>query len=317
MRKEITLLLILFSTIAYSYVPIIWIAMRKMGAIIVIISICFNVSGQQSNETVSDTVYQGEYLGLNFPDTIPEIFAPNLISGKGRMHCFPSFSADNGEIYWQILPPKILTVKQINGKWTNPELTSFSNTRNNQAPFLAYDNTIYFSSSRDGGQGSLDIWYITKKDGKYNEPNNIGTKINTDKLESQPTVSKNRTIYYTGTFQGKLYNKGIYYSNYKSGEYNEPKLLPEPINILDTLILDYTPFIASDESYLLFSSNRQNPERELCHIYLSYKKDNGEWSVPVDLSLKMNFNGSSKFPVTDQSLRIQYFQQGVFNFQIM
>lgn len=284
--------------------------MKKMYITLVIVSICINVSGQQSNETISDTVCQGKYLGQELPDSIPKIFAPGLISGKGRLHCFPSFSVDNGEIYWQILPPKIMTIKQINGKWTKPEFASFSNTRNNQAPFLAYDNTIFFSSSRDGGKGSLDIWYMTKKDSKFSEPKNIGAKINTDKYESQPTVSKNRTIFYTGNVQGKLYNRGIYYSSYGKGEYNDPKLLPEPINIMDSNVLDYTPFIASDESYLLFCSNRQNPEKELCHIYISYKKDNGEWGEPIDLSLKMGFKESSKFPYVSPDNKFLFFSSG-------
>lgn len=217
-----------------------------------IVSIWINVSGQQSNDTIIDTTYQGEYLGLNFPDTVPEIFAPKLISGKGRLHCFPSFSVDNKEIYWLILPPKIMTIKEVNGKWTNPELAAFSTSRNTQAPFVAYDNTIYFSSSRQGGQGSLDIWYATKIDSSYGEPINIGDKINTGKTESHPTVSKNRTIFYTGTVQGKRYNKGIYYSFY----------------------------------------------------------ENGEWSEPVDLSLKMNFNGSSKFPYVSPDGKFLFFSSG-------
>lgn len=284
--------------------------MRKTYIILVIVSISINVLGQQSHLAISDTVYQGEYLGLNFPDTIAEIFAPNFISGKGRLHCFPTFSTDHKEIYWQILPPKIMTIKEINGKWTKPEPAIFSNSRNNQAPFIAYDNTIYFSSSRQGGQGSLDIWHITKNNGRYSEAKNISAKINTDKPESQPTVSKNRTMFYTGYVDGKRYNRGIYFSSYENGEYNESILLPEPINLMDTLILDYTPFIAADESYLLFCSNRQNPEIELCHIYISFKNENGEWGAPIDLSKKMGFSESSKFPYVTPDGRFLFFSSG-------
>lgn len=265
-----------------------------------------NVSGQRN----LDSIYQGEYLGLKFPDTIPEIFAPNLISGKGRLHCLPAFSADQTEIYWQILPPKIMVIKQISGTWTKPELASFSDTDNNQAPFVAYDTTIYFSSSRNVGQGELDIWYVTKENDKYGEPKNIGTKINTDKSESQPTISKNRTLFYAGYVPGKLYNQGIYYSTFLNGEYSEPVLLPEPINLMDTSILDYTPFIAADESYLLFCSNRQNPEIELCHIYISYKNDYGIWGKPIDLSKKMGFIESSKFPYITPDNKFLFFSSG-------
>jgi len=283
--------------------------MRKLIVVLIILNVSINVLGQQNDITIN-TNYKGGYLGLNFPDTVPEIFATDFISGKGRLHCFPSFSVNNKEIYWMTIPPKIMTMREIEGHWTYPEPASFSIGRINQAPFVAHDNTIYFSSNAPGGQGHLDIWYTTKIDSSYAVPVNIGNKINTDKLESNPTVSENKTIFYTGSIKGKLYNRGIYYSCYENGEYKDPVLLPEPINIMDTSILDYTPFIASDESYLLFCSNRQNPERELCHIYISFKNKNGEWSEPVDLSLKMNFLNSSKFPYISPDNKFLFFSSG-------
>lgn len=284
--------------------------MRNVIIILVVLSSWINASGQQNEEIISDTNYTGEYLGLNFPDTVPEIFAPGFISGKGRLHCFLAFSVDNKEIYWMTIPPQIMTIREIDGKWTSPELASFSTENRNQTPFVAYDKTIYFSSNREGGQGGLDIWYTTKTDSNYTIPINIGDKINTGKSESAPTISENKTMFYSGSAQGKLYNVGIYYSNYKNGEYTEPVFLPEPINIMDTNILDYTPFIALDESYLLFCSNRQNPDRELCHIYISFKDKNGDWSEPVDLSLKMNFTSSSKFPYISPDGKFLFFSSG-------
>ena len=284
--------------------------MRKVIIILVLLAVWINIYGQQNKEIKSEKNYKGEYLGLNYPDTVPEIFAPDFISGKGRLHCFPSFSVDNKEIYWLTLPPRIMTIREIDEKWTCPELASFSTGRNNQAPFVAHDNTIYFSSTREGGQGQLDIWYATKTDSNYTLPINIGNKINTDKSESNPTVSNNKTMFYTGSVQGKLYNRGIYYSIYENGKYKNPVFLAEPINIMDPNILDYTPFIAQDESYLLFCSNRQNPEKELFHIYISFKNKNGEWSNPIDLSLKMNFTKSSKFPYISPDNRFLFFSSG-------
>ena len=152
--------------------------MSKVIIMLILLTGWANIYGQQNKEIKSEKNYKGEYLGLNFPDTTPEIFAPDFISGKGRMHCFPSFSVDKKEIYWMTLPPKIMTIREVNGKWTYPELAPFSTGRNNQTPFVAHDNTIYFSSTREGGQGSLDIWYITKTDSNYAVPINIGDKIN-------------------------------------------------------------------------------------------------------------------------------------------
>lgn len=254
--------------------------------------------------------FKGEYLGLNYPDTVPEVFASGFISGKGRLHCFPSFSIDSKEVYWMTIPPKIMMIREIDGKWTYPELAPFSKDNRSQTPFVAYDNTIYFSSIREGGKGGLDIWYTSKTDSNFTDPINIGDKINTVNGESAPTVSENNTMFYTGSVQGKLYNCGIYYSLYENGEYQEPVFLPEPINIMDTSILDYTPFIALDESYLLFCSNRQNPEKELCHIYISFKNEKGEWDEPIDLSLKMGFTRSSKFPYITPDKKFLFFSCG-------
>ena len=183
-----------------------------------ILTASLNVSGQQNDEiNIIDQNYKGEYLGLNFPDTIPKVFAPGFISGKGRLHCFPTFSIDNKEIYWLILPPKIMTIREIDGKWTDPQIASFSTGGNNLAPFVAHDSMIYFSSSREGGQGRQDIWYTTKTDSNYTVPVNIGDKINTDKLETNPTVSKNKTIYYTGSVQiGKILTRNYVTYTYHS-----------------------------------------------------------------------------------------------------
>jgi len=284
--------------------------MKKIITVLTILAISINLSGQANDKVFIDSKYKGKYLGLDFPDKVPEIFAPGFISGKGRLHCFLAFSVDNKEIYWMTIPPKIMTIREIDGIWTFPEVASFSTGNRNLAPFVAHDNTIYFSSNRDGGKGRMDIWYITKADGNFTVPVNIGSKINTGNSESTPTVSENKTIFYTGSVQGKLYNFGIYYSIYENGEYQAPVFLPEPINIMDAAILDYTPFIAPDESYLLFCSNRQNPEKELCHIYLSLRNKNGKWSEPVDLSLKMNFTTSSKFPYISPDGNFLFFSSG-------
>ena len=112
---------------------------------------------------------QGDYFGQTPPGNIPEVFAPNLISSKGRLYSLPTLSPDYSELYWQILRPQIMLTKRITGEWTTAQAASFSNTAYNQAPFIANDNTIYFASSREVGKGSMDIWYITKMENTINQ----------------------------------------------------------------------------------------------------------------------------------------------------
>lgn len=284
--------------------------MKLTYSILIAIIIWSNLTAQQIDNENIYSDYFGEYLGLEKPDSIPKIFAPGLISGKGRMHSLITFSPDMKTIFWGTIPPKIMMMQMINDKWTSPKIAPFSSTDNNQSPFIAENGKIYFSSTRNGGQGQLDIWYTILTNGDYIEPINLGEMVNTDNLESNPTISSCNTIYFTGTIEGKLYNRGIYFSKFIHGEYINSVLLHEPINIMDANVLDYTPFIAPDESYLLFCSNRQNPEIELCHIYISHKNDKGEWGEPVDLSNKMGFSESSKFPYVTPDNRFLFFSSG-------
>jgi len=111
--------------------------------------------------------------------------------------------------------------------WTNPVKAAFSTGSNNQAPIVAHDGKIYFASARISGNGNLDIWYVNKSDTGYSLPINIGRKVNTSKAESMPSVSDRSTLFYAGNLEGKLYNRGIYYSRFENGEYQTPVALPD------------------------------------------------------------------------------------------
>ena len=104
--------------------------MKRFNTILIFFVVWSNLTGQQidTNDTVSD--YFGNYLGLKQADSIPTIFAPGLISGKGRMHSFVTFSPDMKLILWGTIPPKIMMMQMIDNKWTSPEIASFSNTNN-------------------------------------------------------------------------------------------------------------------------------------------------------------------------------------------
>jgi len=284
--------------------------MKPFTILLFLMFLWTSLMGQQMEAEKLEAEYYGVYLGLEYPDSIPLVFAPDLISGKGRMHSFVSFSPDLKTMYWSSIPPKIMMMQMVDNKWNTIETAPFSNTNNNQAPFVAADHKIYFTSSRNGGFGHLDLWYTINEEGCFIEPINVGETINSKQLETHPTVSNNHHIYYTGSIDGKLYHRGIYCSTFENGAYTKAILLPYPINIMDSTTLDYTPFIAADESYLLFCSNRQNPEIELCHIYISYKNEEGEWGQPIDLSEKMGFTESSKFPYVTPDKRFLLFSSG-------
>jgi Tol biopolymer transport system component len=263
--------------------------------------VLFYLSGCKTNDS---RTFQGQYLGQKPPGLIPEIFAPDVISGKFNLHGFPAFSPNGKEIYWPVLPPKILFMKYENNSWTNPAEASFSEN-NSQAPCFSPDgNKIYYQVSRSGGFGSLDIWYVEKIGIQWSNPKNIGQPINSSKLESQPSFTKDGTIYFTGELEGVMANRGIYRAKYANGKYLTPELLGDNIN---TKYLEIYPFIALDESYLLFCSTRPSMEEINRRIFISFRMKSGKWSEPINLNKKINFNYQSAFPYVSPDGKYLFF----------
>lgn len=258
----------------------------------------------------ADTLNKGAYLGQGPPDLVPKVYAPGLISGQGRLHSFVSFSSDLKTMLWGRIPPQIFIMRSTDSIWSQPKVATFSINGNNQSPFHAPGNKVFFASNRKGGKGSMDIWYACFDGSNFKCPRNLGNEINSEGLETHPTISDFQTLYFTGTVKGKMYERGIYCSEYSGGSYKKPQLLPYPINIVNPKTIDYTPFIAADESYLLFCSNRQNPGLELCHIYISYRSQDGSWGEPVNINQKMDFMDSSKFPYVTPDMKYLFFCSG-------
>ena len=262
------------------------------------------------------TFLANRYFGETPPGDIPVAFAPGIISGSdARLHGFPAFSPDGIEVYWPIIRfvdkrPKgiILFMKYENDAWTPLQEFRYSGQFMEQAPIFSPDGKrLYFQSARPGGLGSLDIWYVERTDSGWIEPKNLGTPVNSIKLESQPSFTKNGTIYFSGYYEKGGFNRGIYRSRLVDGHYSEPELLGKMIN---TEFIDMYPFIASDESYLLFSSSRPSMDEENIRLFLSFRTKDDSWTDPINLSEEMNFDYPSRFPYVTPDEKYLFFVKG-------
>jgi outer membrane protein OmpA-like peptidoglycan-associated protein/tetratricopeptide (TPR) repeat protein len=65
-------------------------------------------------------------------------------------------------------------------------------------PSLSKDGrTLYFASNRPGSVGGTDIWKVTiSDDGTYSEPQNLGTRVNTEGEENFPFVTDGNRLYF-------------------------------------------------------------------------------------------------------------------------
>ncbi|MFC1493482.1 TolB family protein [candidate division KSB1 bacterium] len=257
-------------------------------------TLCVHSQGSKSIQNL-----KGPYLGQKPPGLIPEVFASGIISDTGyRLHGFPAFSPDGNAVLLTLIPPEIKLLNNTGGVWIKPEKLDIPGRSVNAANFSNDGKRIYFQAIIEGGYGSLDIWYMDLTDRGWSNPINIGSPVNTAKFEGQPSFTVDKTIYFAGALEGSGWNRGIYRSRMVDGKYTVPEILNGLIN---SQYIDAYPFIAPDESFLLFSSSRPSMDENDLKIYV-------KWSEPVNLNGKMKFDKSSRFPYLSPDSKYLFFQ---------
>ena len=257
----------------------------------------------------------GEYFGQTPPGTTPQVFARGIVSTEYQEHGSPSFSPDGNEVFWREnrRPDSDnkewqgfnLTIQRKNGRWTAPYVDARFDGRFVLPVFSADGRTAYFSAARPGSgaapasQPDFDIWFVEKHGEDWSEPQclNLVARYPELRWAGFPTmfsITRNGTLYFMGYTPGTLNDYGIYRTELVHGEYAKPELLPRSITLPP--FLNWTPFIAPDESYLLFSSNRRDPEHDDGDLYISRRQPDGSWTDPVSLGEPVNSPTQERFP---------------------
>lgn len=141
-----------------------------------------------------------------------------------------------------------VSFRQKDGSWSKPmDLGAEVNTSafTETTPFLAADGaTLYFSSDRQGGLGSNDI-YVCKRVDKtwkhWSKPVNLGPAINTDGYDAYYSVSASGEYAYLTTFKNTL-GKGdigrVKLLDLQQGPEAPKETVPEPVVIVSGKVVD-------------------------------------------------------------------------------
>jgi hypothetical protein len=167
--------------------------------------------------------------------------------------------------------------RQLEGHWTAPELVSFSGQstelRYDDVPVVSPDNRrLFFLSKRPVGYASPNdenIWYVERTPTGWSEPVPLPQAVNSvPGIHWQVSVANNGTVYFSA-------GDRIHYSRNVDGVYTAPEPL-EAINAFGSLTC---PFIAPDESYLIFTRIVHPVGR----LYISFRGADGQWLPPQTL----------------------------------
>ena len=175
------------------------------------------IKGQYTNgnyETRGFSMSKKTATGWSPPQKVD---VPGYVSlSKGQFDC--GFLSADGKVLLMAFSEKknskeddiYVSFRQKDGSWTKPmNLGPEVNTKFTETtPFLAPDGaTLYFSSNRDGGLGSNDI-YVCKRVDKtwkhWSKPVNLGPNVNTDGYDAYYTLGASGDYAYLTTFKNTL-----------------------------------------------------------------------------------------------------------------
>jgi hypothetical protein len=238
---------------------------------------------------------KGPYLGQNRPGSTPERFAPSIIDSE--VHTATVFSPDGQEVYWKLMPngvDEIVFMRLEDGRWTHPQVVPFaSRFFDSDDPCFSPDGErLFFTSWRplkwyQVFQLSEGIWYVERTEQGWSKPKPVGTAVNSMNVHWQLSVSENGSLYFSS--EGDIYR-----SEFKNDQYEEPVKL---VNEINTPSNEGHPYIAPDESYLIFSSDKQVDNVGDYDLYVSIHRDDGSWSKAINLGIGVNSRYQDLYPV--------------------
>ncbi|WP_421811604.1 hypothetical protein [Flagellimonas sp.] len=238
---------------------------------IMVLSAC-KKEKSDTKEDDSSTI-KSPYLGQKPPGLKPEPFAPGLVTTQDWEYN-GGFTPDLKEFYFlrevgkteEDRKTEFVVIKYNNDQWEESVISSRVGT-----PFI----------SPDGNTMHLGRRYKVRKDnGDWSEIKELDSPF--DSLPIMQLTSSSRRTYFFDEFK-RDFTGDIRYSRLVNGKYEKPRLVNKKINTGKS----FHPFIAPDESYLIFDSKREDGFGD-SDIYISYRQENGEWGVPINLGNKIN-----------------------------
>ena len=238
-------------------------------------------------------VLRGPYLGQSPPGTTPEVFAPGIVS-TDLVEADAAFARNSEVLLFNRIysdrPYDIYITELRNDRWTEPAPVPFGNAYNEwDFKFAPDDRTLFYTSVRPkSGVGppleNANIWSTELTDSGWTEPVMLPGPVNTDMHEAYPSVTLDGTLYLFTRRNDTHGRSDLYRSRIRNGEYQELENLGDRIN---TEHSEVDAFVAPDESYLIFCSDRPGGYG-MWDLYVSFKNGQGEWAEAVNMGEPIN-----------------------------
>ena len=228
------------------------------------------------------------YLGESPPINAPVLFKSELIPGGQLAHA-GVFTPGMNEYYYTLSNASfsqftVMYTRRSGDQWTTPKEAFFNSAYFEHGVHFTEDGQwVYFSSTRpitkEGNSSNWHIWRSKKIQNGWSEAQWINIPGMDGKSASHPSLTRSGRMYFH-SYDPDFSNMALFVTESINGVFQKAKKIVfaegENHNTL-------TPFVAPDESYLLFEKKFD----DFLELYISYL-DNGDWQLPTRLSGNIN-----------------------------
>ncbi|MEM8894629.1 MAG: putative Ig domain-containing protein [Bacteroidota bacterium] len=231
----------------------------------------------------------GDYIGQSALDSIPKVFASDIISKKGRFELGLSISPSGRHITFGVAhesdptQTNLYIINQKDGEWSSPDKSFLPGNVNTFFPmFSPSGGQLYFTKSV--GDQATDVWVVDFSDGLVTKPRPLNQVINSDSREAGHGVLPDGTLYFTSNRDDQHACCGdIYRSSLDSGEYTKV----QKMDILNSVADEESLFLSPNGDYIIIQAWK-NEYASKHDLYISYMTKGSKWTQPRRLSSAIN-----------------------------
>ena len=234
-----------------------------------------------SHSLDANSIPDGPYLGQTPPGSTPEIFAPGIVNTAENREFEGMFAADMNAFYF---------IKRPLGEESTSNVLAVIEYKNNQwHESVAKKGVSEPSISPDGTTIFFAKQYIERTSTGWSELKTLGAPF--DNIAIMRLSASSNGTYYFDTFTPEL-DTPLRYSRLIDGKYEQPKSLGQQFSIGK---YNAHPFIAPDESYIIFDSRREGGYGT-SDLYISYRAADGSWGPAINMGDKINTTSAENYP---------------------
>ena len=246
----------------------------------------------------------------------PELFAPGFISTDER-ELNSVFTPDGNEFYFAYSfgggNYQIMVTRQVEGRWSSPEVASFSREYSNVDLAISHDGQkLYFGSNRPRGNPAttkegFDLWMVERQGEAWSEPIHLGAEINSGEHQIYPTVTREGTLYFQARRKDGYGGTDVYRSKPIGDSYTTPENLGPVIN---SSANEGDVLVAPDESFLVVSIYGRDDSLGRGDLYVSFRSDDGSWTDLRNMGEPINSDAIDFCPMLSPDGRYLFFSSG-------